>query len=844
MPCAHLLHKTRAFCLTKCLQKSALALMLGVCILFFGGCVSPPKTNTAHTDAATMTTGARRADPGYVQYLERLSMLGSHAELARVVSGSQLAWLRAADAPLPEPLLVLADTWLYINPLMMMPDTKRSVFATLSSPLYWQMLSRARINGMYIAPAHGAGGLWAYNRKASRRGDDVIQHSFSETAGKDEEYFHMLNTANTNRKLLGLDITPAATGLGPDFFLATRNHRQFPGAYCMVELPSQVWPNMPAIENQWSGIALSDEQVKELARQNLLPPAMVQDAFTEPGQAGWAVTGEIHGVDGLMRRWAYRYHGSPDRPVLNWGDPSAAARRILSGSAVRNVGMLGGALVGMRLDGLYGLDMATTNPEGNVRRTAAPADETAIALSREIRRYGGWSWLRDEVPLNLMQSLMHNGPDFFQDAVFSPGLEHALLTGSTRLLNLMVDEALALQLDMRRIVHAMPGDSGINYTMPHLAERMEGLTSNSVITPRIAEEFRKSTLTEMQNAVISSTMTSPHGSDIAPLANKRLYTTATGLSALALGVGNAHSVTPEMLPAIRDGHLLQVFFRAMLPGLFMLSGQDIAGSLPLSWYHMAESVQEWDVSLASRGAYALTQATDSIPVTARGMGKTRSLYPTADVQLTVEDSFIAHLARILSIRSGLNIANAKLHGRFVTHSPGSFALALLLPAKLGRGIEDTPLQNGGSRVDELAPTHAFHEARAEKRPSPAEQKRMKREEEMRLRGELQKQIIASPQPASGFTPGEGALITLFNFSRETITETIDVSASPTLARIHSKGGPVLVSPERMDGVLKTKPGAPREPAGDSVRMRHEANTITVILPPWRAAAILIGKAPT
>ena len=819
------------------------------CCLAFGllalsGCIDSSGKLTPPSDATVVSTGARRADPGYIQYLERLSMLGSHTELARIVSGSQLAWLRAADAPLPEPLLVLSDTWLYLNPLLMLPETKRSALATITSPIYWQLLSKARINGLYIAPANGSGGLWAYNRKASLHGDDIIQYNFSTVSGKDDEYFRLLKEANTNRKLLGLDLVPAATGLGPDFFLAARSHRQYPGAYCLVELPPQTWPELPAVPNEWTGAALDEEQIHKLAERNILPPAMAQDSYSVVKKPGWAVTGEIHGVDGLMRRWAYRYSGSVDRPVLNWADPSAAARRILSGSAIRNVGMLGGALVGMRLEGLYGLD-AAVKQESGVRYTHSPADEAAIALSREIRRYGGWSWLKDEIPLSLMLNLMPNGPDFFQDSIFSPGIEHALLSGSPRLLSLMVDDALALGIDMRRLVHTMPGDDGINYAMPHLAEREMDQGKQGVITPRIAREFAKNVQTEMHNAVLSATMTAPHGHDLAPLRDKRLYTTPAGLAALALGIGNASSVTEDMLPKIRDGHLLQIFFRAMLPGLFMLSGQDIVGTLPLSWYGMVDTEREWDLSLSSRGAYGLTQSVDNISVTTQGMGRAKSIYPTADVQIVSDDSFIAYLSRILTLRANLNIANAKVHGRFVTYSPGSLALATLLPTKIGHNSTDAASGLESNQQAELGTAGVFQLAKEERTPAAQERARMQREEDARIRGELQKQIMTAPQAASNFIPGNGALITVFNFSRDSFTETIDLSLSQTLLRIREKGTPRLLSPDTIGGVLKTKRGAsPLPETNDKVTMTYGKKTISVTLPPWHAAAILIGTVPS
>lgn len=781
--------------------------------------------------ATVVATGAKRADPGYIQYLERLSMLGSQTELARVVSGSQLAWLRSADAPFPYPLLQLADSWLAIDPYTMLPEANRSVFATLASPVYWQFVTKSRLGGMYLAPVGGSGALWAYNRKASIRGDDVIQYAFAETAGTENDYFGLLAAANSNKKLLGLELTPATTGLGPDFFLAARYHRQFSGIYCMVELPTKIWPSLPAVSDQWQGVALSDEQTLALAGNNLLPPAMAQDAFPTGPKGGWAVTGEIHGVDGLVRRWAYRYYGSPDRPVLNWEDPSAGARRILSGSAIRSVGMLGGALVGMRMEGLYGLDASA--PGSMARFSAAPGDEAARAVSREVRRYGGWSWLKDEIPLAAVASLMPDGPDFFQDTVFSPGVENAMLTGSTAVLDAMVDDALFLGLDMRRFVHATNAERGVSYFFPHFAEVAAGNGTGSALSPQQAAALQKYALSHAQQAVYGANLSSPRGDDKPPLRERHLDTTTAGIAALALGKGNAASVAKEDLPLLREGHFLQIFVRAMLPGLFMVSGQDMAGTLPLSWYAMATSSEGWDPALASRGAYAFTRSIQDNAVTAQGVPKAKAIHPTADVQLMSEDSFVARLADILAIRSLYGVANGTLHGRFITGIPGCFAYAVILPfqetagedaapdpAPAGTGSSDEPVSGRGE-------TGTLRETG--RKLTLAERRALEHGENERRRIKLGRRIITAPILEKSPRRGDAAIIAVFNFSRDTVREVLNLSHDPVLHRLREKGEPVLL----------IKRGGAADNA--EVRMSFGPDTVTLTLPPWRGAVVHIGK---
>ena len=807
---------------------------LALCLLFTAsGCKQPHAQNPSLNpmgQGTEVSTGARRADPGYTQYLERLSMAGSQTELARVVSGSQLAWQRSASTPFPDPLLALADTWLTINPLITLPETKRSVFASLSSPLYGQIFSKSKFGGLYIAPTSGSGALWAYNRKPSIKGDDVIQYTFSEAAGSEDDYFRLLQSANTNRKLLGLEVTPATTGLGPDFFLAARYHRQFSGVYCMVELPKKLWNALPPVSDQWVGMPLNDQQIAQLASQKLLPPAMAQDFLPTGKEGGWAITGEIHGVDGLVRRWAYRYYGTPDRPVLNWEDPSAGARRILSGSTIRSVGILGSALIGLRLDGLYGLDAA--EPNARTTFSPSPGDDAAVAISREIRRYGGWAWLQDEIPLSLVHSLFPDGPDFFRDSVFSPGIEHALLTGSTTLLETMVDDALVLGLDMHRFVHATTGEKGVSYRLPHLAEVASGNSSASLLLPRQASELRQNTLKEATHAVFTATFSSPHGDDKVPLHQKQLYTTPAGLAALALGAGNAHSVTEAMEPLVRDGHFLQVFIRAMLPGLFMVSDQDLAGSLPLSWYAVNDTAEGWDVAMTSRGAHAYTQTVSDSAVTALGIPKVKTLYSTPDVQLLEEGSFIARLTEALAIRASYGVSSGTLYGRFKTTAPGCFAVAILLPEQNQEYPTETappaPKEQAITLSNFAAGDEAVISESSSNRAIPAAE-RLKRqhEETERQRKQMEQQIVSLPAATGVSHSGNAALLVVANFSREPIRQVLNLHHDSTLKGIRQKGAPVLLTKDHS--------------GKDGISMSHGEQTITLTLDPWRCAAVLIGK---
>ena len=606
-----------------------------------------------------------RADPAYVQYLERQSMLAKSAEMAKVVSGSELAWRPSASSGSPEALLDFADAWIQFHPLTMLSTSRSSAFNQLAGASTWPILRELGVKGIYVAPAQGGGAQWAKERLSVDTGDDVVQYEFSRPAGDDGQYRRLMSSVIDNTGLLGSDLVPAATGLGPDFFLAARNVREYPGIYCMVEIPESLWSHLPDVTEEWSGAALGQSQVAALNAQGLLPKAMRDEVSPMARMGGWAATGAIRGVDGNRYRWVYRYYHSPDYAVLNWEDPSQAAHRILSASAVRQVGMQGQALVGLRFEAFQGLEAA---PEGGARNlfSVEPARTASVAMSREIRRYGGWSWARDDdLSLNNVRDYLSSGVDFIFDSVFSPAAEHALLTGDASLARFMADEALRLNIDMRRLVHTTPAQDGINYSLPHLAFLAAGAGGERAASFRGAVQGAMRSRASRMNPV--------------PVQDNYLYTTAAGLAALALGVPNPG---PAHAADIEKGHSLLIFFKAMQPGLMMLAGQDLSGVLPLDAAGMAAGSVKGVPGL-SRGSYGLTSASNTLVVTTQGMPRAPQAYIPPDAQVHQRDSFLHRTGAFMKQRAALSVSRGSLAARPNTKGEGSIALLTRLPGSGG-----------------------------------------------------------------------------------------------------------------------------------------------------------------
>ncbi|MDL2216535.1 hypothetical protein LJB81_02235 [Desulfovibrio sp. OttesenSCG-928-M14] len=601
-----------------------------------------------------------RADPGYLQHLERFSMLAKSREMAQVVSGSELAWRSPGSSGASNAMLGFADTWLLVNPMTLLTSTRSPAFSQLSESSIWPIFREVGVKGLYVAPVLGGGALWAKDRSGIDSGEDVVQYEFARAAGEEAQYKGMMRGVIDNHGLLGSDLVPSATGLGPDFFLAARNVRDFPGIYCMVEVPNDQWANLPAASSEWDCKALNSSQVAALHKAGLLPKAMRDEKQPFSRPAGWAATGVVRGIDGNNYRWVYRYHGSPEFAVLNWDDPSQAAHRILSGSAVRQVGLQGQALLGLRFEAFQGLDPSPDTLSSSASYSLEPARTAASSMGREIRRYGGWSWVRDDnLPLSGLSGFLSSGTDFITDSAFSPGAEHALLTGDADLLRYMADESLRLNIDGRRLVHVMPAQDGINYSLPHISL----LASSS----DKAASFRQSVLGAMRQAASRAPASLFKGD--------RLYATGPALAALALNAASAADAQSRE-SQIAAGHSLLIFFKAMQPGLMMLTGQDLVGALPLQWGGFGASA---DPAVSARGAYGLTASALARPASLAGVPKTPTLYGPADVQVHKKDAFLQRIGSFLRARTSCGIARGTLAARPETKGKGSIALLSRLP---------------------------------------------------------------------------------------------------------------------------------------------------------------------
>lgn len=458
---------------------SGAPLLCLLCLLLLaGGCVSRASRPGDAGRRPVPELGLPRADPAYAQWLERQSMLGMAPDLAARVSGSGLIWSHSASAVRPGMLLEAAPNWLYLTPGSVTPPG--SVLRTLIQSDVTALMARLGLRGLYLASVGETGDVWT--GRAFPGGEDMTSLGFAPHVGTEEEFLRLAAMLETAGMQSGGQLPPAATGLGPDFMLQARRAPRFDGLYAMTPVPKDLWSALPAAAEEWACLPLRDSALHPLRERGVLPGALVRDALTWAEPGGWAVTGEVLGVDGVPRRWAYRYDGHPSRPVLLWQDPSAQGRRIVSASIIRHTGLQGQALAGLSFEALLGLDVPPETREAGGTAPLTPWPEALADASREIHRYGGWAMQADALPLRLNAAVLANGTDFTRDAVSMPGACYALLSGDARPLAALLRGALAQGVDFRRLAHGLEAGRGMDWRplaeadpeLPALARSLAG----------------------------------------------------------------------------------------------------------------------------------------------------------------------------------------------------------------------------------------------------------------------------------------------------------------------------------------------------------------------------------
>jgi hypothetical protein len=125
-------------------------------------------------------------------------------------------------------------------------------------------------------------------------------------------------------------------------------------------------------------------------------------------------------------------------------------------------------------------------------------------------------------------------------------------------------------------------------------------------------------------------------------------------------------------------------FNALQGGVFLLSGWDLVGALPVPTESVEDFIADNDHRWINRGGYDLLGAGDGVDYSIHGLPKARSLYGDLASQLKDQNSFASRLKAMLALRKSLGVAESELMSVPTVTDPGVVILVNKLPKAEGK----------------------------------------------------------------------------------------------------------------------------------------------------------------
>jgi trehalose synthase len=590
----------------------------------------------------------------YVDWLVEESMLADANRLATQLSGTGSMWQNPFAHPDPRAALERASVWFTAYPLSFVTRSGESFLAALADRELWAAFRRIGINAIHTGPVKQAGGLNGRRLTPSIDGHfDRISMDVDPEFGTEEQFRTLCATAAEYEGTIIDDIVPGHTGKGADFRLAEMGYEDYPGIYHMVAINPDDWHLLPEVPEGRDSANLDAETEAVLERRGYIIGRLQRVIFYEPGikETNWSATREVMGVDGVCRRWVYLHYFKEGQPSINWLDPSFSGMRLVIGDALHALADLGAG--GLRLDanGFLGAEKAAEDEpawsEGH------PLSEAANHLiASMVRKMGGFCFQELNLSMDDIKSMGASGADLSYDFVNRPAYHHALVTGDTEFLRLTLNTALSMGIDPASLVHALQNHDELTHELVHFST-----VHRDQLFPWHGEEVRGEDLAEEVRQTLNARLTGVRAPYNRTFTTNGIACTTATVIAATLGIRDIAMITPEERDQIKRVHLLLAMFNALQPGVFALSGWDLAGMLTVDAAEIADLIADGDTRWLNRGAHDLRGVDES---SREGrMPACRSLYGTLPDQLADEDSFANGLRAIIDVRDRYGIATAK-----------------------------------------------------------------------------------------------------------------------------------------------------------------------------------------
>ncbi len=630
----------------------------------------------------------------YVGWLVEHSMLHNAKKLAVRYGGQGRMWQQPFAEARPRAASALASVWFTAYPASIITRPGESVLRTLADPKLWASLSAIGVQGLHNGPMKRSGGIRGRDYTPTIDGNfDRISFEIDPSCGTEDDFIAMGRTAAAHNAVVVDDIVPAHTGKGADYRLAELGYREYPGMYHMVAIPEADWGLLPPVPPGREAVNLPPAVVDQLKEKGHIVGQLCRVIFFEPGvkETDWSATDVIVGVDGVARRWVYLHYFKEGQPSLNWLDPSFAAPQMIVGDALHSLDVLGARMLRLDANGFLGVERRADGPAWSEGHPLSIVGNQLIAGM--VRKAGGFTFQELNLTIDDIAAMSHGGADLSYDFITRPAYHHALITGDTEFLRLMLKTMRDYDIDPASLIHALQNHDELTLELVHFwtlhAKDSYAFGGKNWTGETLRENLR-------------ATMYERLAGENAPY-NLRFVTngvacTTVSVIAAALNIRDLQALTEEQKRQIQRVHLLLVMYNAFQPGVFALSGWDLVGALPLPHDAVAALMVEGDTRWIERGAYDLINVSPDAAASQAGLPKAPTLYGPIDEQLKRPDSFASQLRHLLAVRQASGLyASRQILVPDVT-SAGLLVMVHELPD--GKGIQVTALNFGATPLDE------------------------------------------------------------------------------------------------------------------------------------------------
>jgi trehalose synthase len=583
----------------------------------------------------------------YVDWLISESMLNDANELARQLSGSGNMLQNPFAHPDHRAAVTRAGVWFTAYPLSFVTRAGQSFLSGLAEPSLWKAFTEIGIDAIHTGPVKKAGGLDGWRQTSSVDGHfDRISMQVDPEFGTEDDFRQLCLTAEQHDGVIIDDIVPGHTGKGADFRLAEMGHGDYPGIYHMVSIPREDWHMLPDVAPGRDSVNLTAEAEASLEQAGYIIGRLQRVIFYEGGvkETNWSATRVVAGVDGQERRWVYLHYFKDGQPSINWLDPSFAGMRLVIGDALHALADLGSGALRLDANGFLGVEKSAEGlpawSEGH------PLSEAANQLiASMVRKMGGFSFQELNLTIDDIRLMSESGADLSYDFVNRPAYHHALVMGDTEFLRLTLHLSRELGVAPVSLVHGLQNHDELTHELVHFATGHRddefAFRGNEVTGGDLAVMIRSELVNHLtgEAAPYNRTFTT----------NGIACTTASVISA-ALGFRSLNEIGDAAVERIKRAHVLLTKFNALQPGVFALSGWDLAGMLTIDPNSVSDLIRDGDTRWINRGAHDLIGVEDAQRTSWGRLPSGRSLYGTLPDQLHDPNSFASQLSRIIDVR--------------------------------------------------------------------------------------------------------------------------------------------------------------------------------------------------